>query len=393
MNDLILNIEIQNFINNNLDSDILKMLLKKPFFDNIENKEIVKQIEAKKKCKTKLPTWFNLQNIYYPNKLNIEQTSSEITAKYKSNLVNGNSLIDLTGGFGVDSYYFAKQFHTVTHCEINKELSNIAAHNFKQLDAQNITTKNNDGISYLKENNFNYDWIYLDPSRRHQVKGKVYFLKDCLPNVPEHLEMLFQHSTNILIKTSPLLDILVGITELSHVKSIHVIAVNNEVKELLWELEKDYKDDIFINTANINIQNKEEFSFKLNDENTSNVQYSLPLAYLYEPNAAILKSGAFKSISNKLKLFKLHPHSHLYTSDSLTDFPGRRFKIKKMLPYNKQLLKNESIVKANITTRNFPETVSQIRKKLKINDGGSTYMFFTKNIDENFTVLICNKPN
>ena len=391
MNKSILNIEIQEFINNNLNSDTLEILLKKPYFLNIENKEIVEQVESKKRCKNKLPTWFKTPKIYYPNKLNIEQTSSEITAEYKSKFIEGNSLIDLTGGFGVDTYYFSKHFANVSHCEIDKELSEIVAYNYKQLNAQNIKTINTDGISYLKQNNHNYDWIFIDPSRRHQSKGKVYFLKDCLPNVPEHLEILLQHTNNVLIKTSPLLDISIGINELKNVKSIHIVAVNNEVKELLWVLEKNYENEISIKTINIKKNNSGEFSFRLNRETTSKVQYSLPLTYLYEPNVAILKSGAFKSVAQEFKLFKLHPHSHLYTSETLIDFPGRRFKIKKILPYNKQQLKNESINKANITTRNFHEPVDLIRKKFKIKDGGNLFLFFTTDMHQSLIVMICNK--
>ncbi|MDU8886996.1 class I SAM-dependent methyltransferase [Yeosuana sp. MJ-SS3] len=391
MNDLLLNIKVQEFINNNLNSDTLEILLKKPLFSSIKNKEIVEQIDAKKRCKTKLPTWFRIPKAYYPNKLNIEQTSSEVTANYKSQLIHGESLIDLTGGFGVDSYYFSKQFDNVTYCEIDQELSEIAAYNFKQLNVSNIVTKNIDGIEYLKQNNTKYDWIYLDPSRRHQSKGKVYFLKDCLPNVPEQLETLFPFSKNILIKTSPLLDISVGISELKHVKSIHIVAVNNEVKELLWVLEKDYEDEISISTININKGNNEVFSFKLNDEAISNVHYGVPLTYLYEPNAAILKSGAFKSLSHKLTLFKIHQHSHIYTLNQLIDFPGKKFIIDKVIPYKKQYLKKELISKANIVTRNFPETVEQIRKKLNIKEGGNLFLFFTTDINDTYIVIICQK--
>ena len=181
MNNVILNTVIQEFINNNLSSNISTLLLKGIHFKSIEPKEIIEQIEAKKKSQTKLPTWFNAKHIYYPNKLNIEQTSSEITAKYKAGLIKGNSIIDLTGGFGIDSYYFSKQFKNVVHCEINETLTTIVKHNFKQLKANNIDAIHTDGIDYLKKSTNSFDWIYVDPSRRHDTKGKVFFLKDCLP--------------------------------------------------------------------------------------------------------------------------------------------------------------------------------------------------------------------
>ncbi len=391
MNTAILNTEIQEFINTNLSSDISKILLKGIVFTSVESKAIIEQIEAKKRCEKKLPSWFNTKNIYYPNKLNIEQTSSEITAQYKSNLISGESIIDLTGGLGVDCFYFSKRFKTVKHCEINENLSKIVKHNYSQLGIKTIKTINDDGIQYLKSFNQQFDWIYIDPSRRHDSKGKVFFLKDCLPNVPEHLSLLFKYSNNIMIKTSPLLDLSVGIGELQHVKTIQIVAVNNEVKELLWLLENNYSGNINIETVNIKRHTKTHFKFLFEEEKNTESKYSLPLSYLYEPNSAILKSGGFNSISKKLDVFKLHKHSHLYTGNRLIDFPGRCFKIEKNVPFNKKELKQLSIKKANITTRNFPETVQQIRKKFNIKDGGGYYLFFTTNIENNKVVLITSK--
>ncbi|MFD1162379.1 MULTISPECIES: THUMP-like domain-containing protein [Hwangdonia] len=391
MNPSILNTEIQEFINEHLHADVSKLLLKGTPFDGVETKDIIEQIEAKKRCEKKLPTWFNTKNIYYPNKLNIEQTSSEITANYKSNLIDGDSIIDLTGGFGVDGYYFSKHFKTTVHCEINHKLSEIVKHNYTQLHVQHISTQNMDGMAYLETSNKTFDWIYIDPSRRHDSKGKVFFLNDCLPNIPEHIDLLFKHSKNIMIKTSPLLDFSVGINELKHVKTIHVVAINNEVKELLWILERGYSEEISIETVNIKKDKNAHFNFLLEEEKSTPSNYDKPLTYLYEPNAAILKAGGFHSISKQLNVFKLHQHSHLYTSEQLVDFPGRCFKIEKLLPFNKKTLKKEAITKANITTRNFPETVQQIRKKFNIKDGGNLYLFFTTDVDGNKTVIICTK--
>ncbi|WP_298345966.1 RsmD family RNA methyltransferase [uncultured Algibacter sp.] len=391
MNKTILNTEIQEFINLNLDSNINALILKGIAFDKVEVKAIAEQIEAKKRSKTKLSTWFNTQNIYYPNKLNIEQTSSEVSAKYKSKLLEGNSIIDITGGFGVDCFYFSKQFKSVTHCEINTSLSEIVKHNYKQLNIDNVEVVPANGIEYLENTSKTFDWIYIDPSRRHDSKGKVFFLKDCLPNVPEHLDILFEHSKNIMIKTSPLLDISVGINELKHVKTIHIVAVNNEVKELLWVLEANFFGEASIETINIKKDTNEYFKFNLITEKNNDAKFSLPLAYLFEPNAAILKAGAFNQISNQLEVCKLHKHSHLYTSNKLTDFPGRVFKIESIIPYNKKEIKRLLIKKANITTRHFPETVKQIRAKFKINDGGSVYLFFTTDLNNKKIVLITNK--
>lgn len=392
MNNNILNTVIQDFINYNLDVDITKLLLQNPKFTDVSIKEIVEQIEAKKKCKTKLPTWYSTNKIYYPNKLNIAQSSSEITAKYKASLVSGKSLMDLTGGFGVDAYYFSKKVQRVIHCDIDKTLTEIVRHNYDILNVDNIDTLHVDGIAYLKSVKEKHDWIYLDPSRRHDIKGKVFFLRDCLPNITGHLDDLFEKSDNIIIKTSPLLDIKAGLEELHSVSEIHVIAMDNDVKELLWVLKKGCKDPIKLKTINIKKNSQQVFDYYLEDETKALATYSHPLLYLYEPNSAILKSGAFKQVSQTLNIAKLHVNSHLYTSNELVDFPGRQFKIDRILPYNKKLLKKEFLFdKANISTRNFPESVEQLKKKFNLGDGGTIYLFFTTDVNEQRIVLVCSK--
>lgn len=387
-NKAILDPKIQEFINQNINSDLANLALKGIPFDNNLKQDIITQIESKKKCEKKLPTWFNTPNIYFPSKLNIEQTSSEVTAQYKSNLISGKSIIDITGGFGVDCYYFSKKVDTVIHCDLNVSLSEIVEKNTSKLKVNNITFHANDGLEVLKTIGKKVDWIYIDPSRRNDIKGKVFLLKDCLPNVPENLDMLFQYSKNIMIKTSPILDITSGISELQNVKHIHCVAVNNEVKELLWILEKDFSNEIEIKTINITNKDTQRFNFTLKNELETTPTYSQPLNYLYEPNTAILKSGAFNSIAGIKNIYKLHKHSHLYTSNDLIQFPGRRFKIIKTIAYNKKSYKKEiNLNQANITTRNFSETVAQIRNKFKIKDGGKNYLFFTTILENSKTII------
>ncbi len=387
----ILNPEIQQFINNNLDKNIAQLALQKNPFPEIEWITILNQIEAKTKSKDKLPFWFAAKNIIYPSKISVEQTSSEKTASYKSELVSGENLIDLTGGFGVDDFYFAKKIKEVTHCEINPELSQIVQHNFEQLNVKNIDCQSGDSLEILAKSNSKYDWIYIDPSRRNDAKGKVFMLKDCLPNVPEHLDFLFNHSAKILIKTAPLLDISAGLSELKNVKSIHIVALENEVKELLWELHRDYFGKTNLKTVNIVKENRENFEFVL-DENSIIPEYGLPEKYLYEPNSAIMKSGGFDEVSTFYKIKKLHKHSHLYTNSEIILFPGRIFEIENTISYHKNEMKNFLQGKqANITTRNFPETVEGIRKKWKIKEGGHQYCFFTTDENDNKIVLICKK--
>lgn len=390
MNKAILHKEVQDFINTNLNSDVAKLIFKGSPFGDISIQEIATQIESKKRAQNKLPTWFNTPFIYYPNKLNIEQTSSEVTANYKADLVSGDSLIDLTGGFGVDSYYFSKKFKKVIHCEINTALCDLTTYNFKELKALNIKTIHTSGVSYLQTQQAYYDWIFIDPSRRSDVKGKVFLLEDCLPNIPENLDILFKFSNNILLKASPMLDITKAIGELKFVKEVHVIAIDNEVKELLFVLEKNYAGKIIIKTVNHKKDAVELFESQFKKSSTSD--YSLPQSYLFEPNSAILKAGLFNQVSHQLKLYKLHINSHLYTSNNLIDFPGRRFRILQTLPFNlKELKKILPGSKANITVRNFPETVEKIRKKSKIKDGGDHYLFFTTNCHNKHVILVCKK--
>jgi len=391
LNKAILNIEIQAFINSNLKEDIPSLLLKGVDFKDVSSQEITAQIEAKNRCEKKLPTWFTTKQIYYPNKLNIEQSSSEVTAKCKANLVSGERCIDLTGGFGVDTFYFSKHFKQVTHCEVDSELHLIASHNFKQLGCHNIECINQNGIEVLKALDQPFDCIYIDPSRRDSTKQKVFLLADCTPNIKTFQGLFLKYAKTVIIKTSPLLDLSATLANLKHVKSIHIIAVNNDVKELLWILERDYDAEATVKTINFYGKTEQHFDFNIQNESEAKATYSQPLTYLYEPNSAILKAGAFKLLCYQLSVFKLHQHSHLYTSDQLTDFPGRRFKTINVIPFNKKAFAKMRITKANVTTRNFPMSVSTIRKKLKISDGGSAYLFFTTNTVNEKIIIQCSK--
>ena len=390
MDKKLLSAEIQEYITSNINADVSKLALQKNKFAITDWTTILGQITAKRKAKIKLPTWFYTHNIYYPSKISIEQTSSEKTAEYKSQLVSGKSLIDLTGGFGVDDFYFSKKVNKVTHCEINHELSEIVKHNLEQLGVSNVECHTGDSSEILVTLNQKFNWIYIDPSRRNDVKGKVFMLQDCLPNVPELIDFYFRFSDNIMVKTAPILDISAGLSELRNVKTIHIVALENEVKELLWILEKNYTKSIQIVTCNLTKDSTQEFTFELGNTPVSN--YSLPKKYLYEPNAAIMKSGGFDEVTSQYEIEKLNKHSHLYTSDILINFPGRVFEIENSFEYNKPNMKSFlENKKANITTRNFPETVENIRKKWKIKEGGIVYCFFTTDINNNKIVLLCDK--
>ncbi|WP_415060305.1 THUMP-like domain-containing protein [Flavobacterium sp.] len=382
--------EIQEYIRKQCENPTSQLAFQKNPFPHVEWKLILQQIEAKAKAKEKLPLWYSTRNIIYPSKISVEQTSSEKTAIFKSSLIRGKKIIDLTGGFGIDAYFFSKQFESVIHSEQNAVLSSIVQHNFKQLNANNIQCIAGNSEEILSSLQQQFDWLYIDPSRRNEQKGKVFMLKDCEPNVPELMNYYFQFSKQILIKTAPILDIKAGLNELNFVKNIHIIAVENEVKELLWEIEKEYSGQPTLKTVNLTKSKTELFDFVLN-EDSSKATLGKPEKYLYEPNAAIMKSGGFDEVAHFFKLKKLHPHSHLYTSNELINFCGRVFELQQTILYNKKNMMQLGLSKANITTRNFPETVETLRKKWKIKDGGEVYCFFTTDDENQKIVLLCKK--
>ncbi len=387
MNTVIARKEVQDFIKN-FSGDSNRLAFSGSHFQDVTTQELLQQIKGYQKAKTKLPTWANTDGIIYPPTLHIEQTSSEITAQYKASLVQGNTLADLTGGLGVDSYYFSKKIKKVYYSELNTNLFKITQHNFKTLKASTINCQNQDGVTKALQQQ--YDVIYLDPSRRNQTKGKVFFLKDCEPNLPEIIDKLILQAKVILVKTSPMLDISAGINELPFAHTIHIVSVQNEVKELLWELKNETVTNVKIITVNFLKNESQKFDFKRND--IASILYGKPKKYLYEPNPAILKSGGFDLLSDQFSIEKLHKNSHLFTSNKIVDFPGRCFIIKQVIPYKKKVVKQFiSNSKANIATRNFPETVAQLRKKWNIKDGGSSYLFFTTLQNNVKVVLLCEK--
>ncbi|MDR5590325.1 class I SAM-dependent methyltransferase [Christiangramia sp. SM2212] len=391
LNKALLDPEVSKFIRDNRKKDLPSLILKGSPFHKISIQEIAIQIKGLKVAEKKFPEFYKNPNILYPPKLNLEQTSSEITAKYKASLVEGDNGIDLTGGMGIDTYYLSQNFKDFTYCELNSDLALVAEHNFKELKTKNISVNSGDGLQILKKSTRRFDWAYADPARRDDAGGKVFKFEDCEPNIPENLDLIFSKSGNLMVKSSPILDVTAGINELQHIKEVHIVAVRNEVKELLWILGKNYSDEPLIKTINFEKDGIQEFSGDdyLTDDPT---EFSLPETYLYEPNAAIMKSGLFDSIAVKTNTKKLHQHSHLYTSRDLKKFPGRIFKIIEIKQFKpselKRYFKNK---KANITIRNFPDSVENIRKKFKIKDGGSEYIFFTTNIYDEKIIISCKK--
>jgi len=387
MNKKILDKAIQDYILSHLSADVNQIALAKSPFEGVSAAELANQITAKKKAEKKLPSWVNAAGIYYPPALSIEQTSSEVTAKYKTKLVKGKSLIDITGGFGVDSFAFAKNIEQVIHCEINVELSDIAKHNAKVLGFDNIEFKALDGLEFIQNAKEKFGTIYIDPARRTQ-KGKVFMLKDCTPDVIGSLDVLLTKTQRIIIKTAPLLDISAGLQELSNVSEIHIVSLKNECKELLWVLEEGFTTSPKIVAVTLN-QEEKVFTFIKEEMNTDTIYADLinPGNYLYEPDAALLKTGAFDLIGKHFKLLKLHPQTQLYISNSVdNEFPGRVFEIKEILSTGD--LKREKSLRGNIIVRNYPGKPEELVRRYKIKSAKEDFIVFTKNIKgENIVIL------
>lgn len=378
MNENILSDEVQAYISEHINADVNKIALAKPLFKDILAAEIAGQIAAKKKSLPKLPTWFYTDKIYYPVLLSIEQCSSEPTATYKANLAKGSSLVDLTSGLGVDSFFFAKKINRVYSCEINQELALISAHNAKVLNAKNIEILNTDGLKFLTETELNFGTIYIDPARRSQ-SNKVFKLKDCTPDVTEHLALLLSKAERVIIKTAPLLDIAAGLTELRNVSEIHIVSVKNECKELLWVIDKNFTGEPKIICVTLNEIFK-TFQFPTSALKASTqIAQSEPTGYLYEPDVALLKSGAFNLIAERFNLNKLHQQTQLYFSKQInSEFLGRIFEIDCILSLNE--LKKEQSLSGNVIVRNFPEKAENLVKKYKISSSHYDFIIFTQTV-------------
>lgn len=380
----------QSFIEKNKDMPINQVLLSLKKNTNIDSKILAQQIVGRQIINKKVPSWSNKSELLFPPKIHIEQSSSEMTASYKSSLVSGKSFIDVTGGFGVDSFFLGKSFENGIHCELNQDLQFVASHNFKKLHA-NITSYSVDGIEFLKSSDTLFDLIYLDPSRRDEHNKKVIRLENYKPNVLNDLNSWISKGKRILLKTSPLLDIKQVINKLPYLSEIHIVAVDNECKELVFL----YDRDVITQSPKlhcIDLKKQINFSFNLEQESQKS-ELSMPLTYLYEPNVSILKAGGFNSLSQTYNLKKLHNNTHLYTSDEkVSHFPGRMFEILKVVKLDKkQILAYLDCTAANISKRNFPLSVSEIRKKTGLKEGGNNYLFATTLLNQNRRVLICKK--
>ena len=386
-----------DFIQKNLSEDVNKLLLSANKFKGLDIKKLASQILARQKAAKKLPQWCGIPELLFPPPLSVEQASSEATAIYKSSLMRGESLVDITGGTGIDIFYMSRNFGNALYLEMNPDVWESAIYNFEKLKADHITAINTDSLDYLEKNQIKADWLYTDPARRGAQQEKVVRLSACTPDIVQNLELLYRTSENIMIKTSPLLDIDLAVKELGGVTEVYIVGLGNECKELLFILnQKTNSIDNYVRKARLLDSNGSVInglSATILEEQISDVEYSSPLAYLYEPHAAILKGGFLRKTASHFQLKKIAANSHLYTSENLiTGFPGRTFKVLTVYKPDPKLIQ-EYIEgdKANVTIRNFPGTVQEFRKKMRLKEGGDFYLFATTLSDQKRVVIITEK--
>ena len=382
--------EEQYFLQMHAGQDPHQIALSGKKYPGLDLRKLASQIQARQKLALKLPHWVSHTNLYFPSSISLEQASSEVTANFKANIVHGN-VLDASGGMGVDSAAFAKKANQVVYVEKQKDLKEITAYNHIQLGYQNIQHILGDSLAYLNQTTSKFDFIYLDPARRNAKGDKVLLFKDCEPNVLDFLPMI-QEKSQLLLKTSPLLDLERAILELNGVDKIWILCVKNEVKEILFLKSKDASLNPEINIIELNFKNILVFTGTLETEKKQQTVSGKISNFLYEPHVGILKAGFFKSVESEF-IFKLNPNTHLYTSKDLdTKFPGKSFRVIATGPVDwawlSKFIPNK---KVNISTRNFPGKPDDLRKKLKLNEGGDLTLFGYRNYQNKVELALTQK--
>lgn len=374
------------FIDSHRGDDVRTLALQAKKYPAVDMAEAVVQIAGYQIAEKKVPLWAQTAGIRYPQHLSMEQCSSEVTARYKASLVSGDTLTDLTAGWGVDCSFLARNFRCADYVERQETLCRIAAHNFPLLGLPHVRIHCADAVEYLQSME-PVDCLFLDPARRDSHGGKTVAIAECEPDVCRLEPLLVEKGKTVMIKLSPMLDMASALRDLQYVRRIHVVSVNNECKELIILLrkapdeEETAEGEVIIGCEQVvNNSVHQHFQFTFSEEKSA----GCPLAesvgnYLYEPGAALLKAGPYRLLATRYGVEKLHPNSHLYTSSGLVDFPGRRFRVTAVSGFGKKDLKVllEGVEKANLTVRNFPSSVAELRKKLKLKEGGDIYLFAT----------------
>ena len=377
-----------DYIRQHADEDVRQLALRGHKCPDVDLQYALEQIAGRQKARTKLPSWAAIDGIVYPPHLSMEQCSSEVTARYKASIAGKGALfVDLTAGFGVDMALISQGFQKAVHVERQPQLCAISSENFRLLGLNHIEVVCGDGVAYLHTMR-HADLLFIDPARRDVHGGRTYDISDCTPNVLEILDEMLVKADRVMIKLSPMLDWRKAVADLGKVNEVHIISVDNECKELLLILSKTKKPlRVFC------VNNDECFEVV---EGISSQPRPLPqnMRYLYEPNASVMKAGCFDLIEQRFGVVQLERNSHLFVSDKeILGFPGRQFLIEKRTSMNKRELKATlaDVDQANITVRNFPMSVAELRKRLKLKEGGDVYIFATTISDEGHQLLVCRK--
>ena len=370
--------EVQLWITENLQADIPELAMKKSLFSTLEMRELVQQVQGRRVASKKFEL-LDRTGAVFPPKINLEQTSSATTAKYKSGLISGGTLIDITGGFGIDSLYFSEKCKRVIHVESNKELQSIAAHNFQLLGKNNLESIAGDGVEYLRNFDGCVDAIYVDPSRRDEEKNRVFLLNDLQPVLPQIIDLLWEKTNVVLIKLSPLIDISYLLEVFPECSEIHLVAVKNELKEILVKLEKNTEAETRIMCVNLK-SSQPLFRFNWNERLSTGITYGNLAQFVYEPNVTIQKSGGLDLLGKMFGLDKLHANTQLFTSAKLhKDFPGRVFEVLNAVKNPKKELKNRSIQAIH---RNFPQGLKKLQKQFRFQTDGTEPILFAQGIEK-----------
>ena len=393
-----------DFIREHADDDVRQLALRGSKMSEVDLSYALEQIAGRQKAHTKLPSWASIDGIVYPPHLSMEQCSSELTARYKASIAGKGALfVDLTAGFGVDMAFIAQGFQKAVHVERQPQLCAISSENYNVLGLNHIEVVCGDGVEYLHTMN-HADLLFIDPARRDEHGGRTYGIADCTPNVLEMLDEMLEKADRVMIKLSPMLDWRKAVADLGKVNDVHIISVDNECKELLLAVNSEERGK---NSASPSLRvvcvnlfsdgNKECFEFDGYHASPSSSAFHFSpydSRFLYEPNASIMKAGCFGLLEQRFGVMQLDKNSHLFVSDKeVISFPGREFLIEKRTSMNKRELKAAlaDIDKANITVRNFPMSVAELRKRLKLKEGGEVYIFATTIANEGHQLLVCRK--
>ncbi|HCD53400.1 MAG TPA: methyltransferase [Balneolaceae bacterium] len=373
-----INSEILEFIRANEKEDPASLILKGNIPEDWPVSFIAEQIKSLKKARKKIPELAGFDRLILPPEQNLEQASSEKTAKYKSDKFTGGRFVDLTGGSGIDTYYIGKNFDEIVYVESSKELCDLVDYNFNILGLE-VDVVNTSAESFLESNEETFDLIYVDPSRRDGDNNRLRSVRDYSPNVIELMDSLLSTGSTVMIKISPMASVSETLYQLSGVYSVTFLSVQNELKEVLLLLKKGFTERPVFETVNLlEHQPDQEFKFFESEESTAIMSLEKPGKYLYDPNPSVMKSGTYNLLCERFGVNKLHANTHLYTSEELVEeFPGRVFEIKEVLqPGRKNIIQHFPGGIVNIATKNFPVKPNELKKKYRLRDGGDEMLYF-----------------